>query len=79
MRHGKGCLQTKTTKGLSLYTGDFSEDQLLTGNSESNGKKYSGQFFNYKKHGEGELKWEDGRKYKGEFNNGKRHGYGVMK
>ena len=38
--------------------------------------EYYGQLSNHKRHGLGELKYNDGAVYKGEFQSGYRHGYG---
>jgi len=42
------------------------------------GNQYAGEYYNDKKHGHGEFKWESGNRYSGSYMFDKRHGYGEM-
>ena len=41
------------------------------------GRVFSGEYLNDKKHGYGIYEWDDDRKYSGYWANGKQHGLGV--
>merc|ERR1712217_830445 len=41
------------------------------------GRRYSGQYAEDRKHGEGTFSWQDGRRYQGQWVCGKRHGVGT--
>ncbi len=46
----------------------------MHGNGEftwSDGRRYTGEYFEDRKHGHGEFEWPDGRKYKGGWKDGK--------
>lgn len=41
-------------------------------------KKYTGDIYGDKKHGQGVLSWPDGRMYTGAFFADRRHGFGIF-
>jgi hypothetical protein len=45
----------------------------------ANGSKYVGEWHNFKRHGEGELRFPDGSYYKGHWENDKKNGQGFMR
>ena len=44
----------------------------------ADGRKYSGEYLDDKKHGYGVFTWSDGRMYKGQWKNGKQDGIGIF-
>jgi len=70
--HGKGTYKFN----FVMYTGQWSNGQLINGKLKSLGHEYIGEFKDCKFHGEGVYTWPDGRIYRGEFKDGQVHGKG---
>ena len=42
------------------------------------GRFYEGNYYNDKKHGQGNFQWSNGNRFEGEWKNGKQNGKGVI-
>ena len=66
----------------SLYKGELKYGVIRDGqghNKWSDGREYTGQWFNDQPHGKGMLVFPDGTVYRGEFVYGSYHGFGQLK